>query len=309
MPGMDKAMHKEPSETDGGALQSAPANRSATEEMLQTGRSMTSVRASFGALIIILITIIGIPLQALFLLLRLPLFRSLPVFYHRIGCWALGVKVREVGTCQTKGAVLITANHCSWLDISVLSSCRALSFIAKSEVSGWPIFGLLAKLQRTIFVNRAKRAKTGEVTREIAARLSEGDPIVLFAEGTSSDGNQVLPFRSALIGAAQVAMLGNKEGQGADKQTRDVWVQPVAIAYTGIQGLPMGRQHRHFAAWYGDMDLMPHLWAILKEGAIDVIVAYGDPIPFGPDASRKQVAKQAEDQVRDLVQKAQARLL
>ena len=99
----------------------------------------------------------------------------------------------------------------------------------------------------------------------MAGRLSKGDIIVLFAEGTSSDGNKVLPFRSALVGAAQRAI---EDGGAAT-------VQPVAIAYRKMLGLPLGRQHRPLVAWYGGTDLLPHLKRVLSEGGIDVHVVFG----------------------------------
>ena len=107
-------------------------------------------------------------------------------------------------------------------------------FVAKSEVAGWPVFGWLARLQRTIFINRQARHQTGAATREIAGRLLGGDAVVLFAEGTSSDGNRVLPFRSALVGAARDALV--EAGHA-----RHVLIQPLSIAYTGLQGFPMGQ--------------------------------------------------------------------
>jgi len=93
----------------------------------------------------------------------------------------------------------------------VVSALVPVVFVAKSEVAGWPLFGWLAKLQRTIFINRQARHQTGAATREIAGRLLGGDAVVLFAEGTSSDGGRVLPFRSSLVGAVHHAL-----GAGAD---------------------------------------------------------------------------------------------
>jgi 1-acyl-sn-glycerol-3-phosphate acyltransferase len=283
--------------------QGQDVDKTAPPQLAATNRSidLAPYRAALAACVIILAVLVGLPLQWLSVTLKLPSARWIPVLFHRIGCKALGVRVSVKGACvRDGGAVLITANHISWLDIVVLGRTEPLSFIAKSEVASWPLFGLLAKLQRTIFVNRTRRSETGQATREIAERLASGDAIVLFPEGTSSDGNRVLPFRSALIGAAKTAIAG-KEGSN---QEQKVWVQPLSIAYTGLHGMPMGRQHRPLAAWYGDMDLLPHLWALLKEGAVDAELAYGEPIAFDAKADRKQIAKQAEDQVRLLNQQA-----
>ncbi|MCV6546905.1 MAG: 1-acyl-sn-glycerol-3-phosphate acyltransferase [Cohaesibacter sp.] len=265
-----------------------------------------TIRAVLAAGFLIIVTLTGLPLQAFSVALKLPTARWIPVLYHRLACFALGIRVHNKGhLAQEKSALLITANHVSWLDIVVLGQSQPLSFIAKSEVANWPVFGYLAKLQRTIFVNRTRRSETGKVANAIAKRLAQGDAMVLFPEGTSSDGNRVLPFRSALIGAASTAMTGSMTGsKEGGKQQEQVWIQPVSLAYTALHGLPMGHQHRALAAWYGDMDLLPHLWTLLKEGALDVTISYGEPILFDRTIDRKQVAKQAEDQVRALTRKA-----
>ncbi|MFG3757146.1 lysophospholipid acyltransferase family protein, partial [Klebsiella pneumoniae] len=102
--------------------------------------------------------------------------------------------------------MLILSNHVSWLDIIVVTAVTPVVFVAKHEVASWPLFGWLAKLQRTIFIERERRQKTGAVAREMGDRLTGGDTVVLFAEGTSSDGNRILPFRSALIGSVHHAL-------------------------------------------------------------------------------------------------------
>ena len=147
-----------------------------------------------------------------------------------------------------------------------------VSFIAKSEIAGWPVIGWLSSLQRSVYVERERKRKSGEQASEIAGRLAAGQPIVLFAEGSTGDGNMLLPFKSTLFGAAAKAIA---EG-AADK----VYIQPVAIVYTRLHGMPMGRQHRPLAAWIGDQDLVPHLRRCSREGAIDVEVHFGEPIEF-----------------------------
>lgn len=235
-----------------------------------------------------LATVIGIPLQWISLKLRLPTRRYIPALYHRIVLWALGVRVTVKGAPDPHRPLLILSNHTSWLDIPVIGSLTPLFFVAKSEVASWPLIGLLAKFQRSVFVDRQKRQATSSVNREIAERLVDGDPVVLFAEGTSGDGNRVLPFRTALVGAVRDVFA-----------THDaVVVQPLAVAYTRLQGLPMGRSHRPLAAWYGDMDLAPHLMAILRQGALDVEVTFAPPLRLDATHDRKSVTRAAEDAVR-----------
>jgi 1-acyl-sn-glycerol-3-phosphate acyltransferase len=157
------------------------------------------------ALAFVALTLVLLPFQLISLAFDLRLRRAVPHLYHRMLCALIGVRIREVGTRSTASPVLILSNHVSWLDICVITALAPVVFVAKSEVATWPLFGWLAKLQRTIFINRQARHQTGAATREIAARLLGGDAVVLFAEGTSSDGVRVLPFRSSLVGAVHHA--------------------------------------------------------------------------------------------------------
>jgi 1-acyl-sn-glycerol-3-phosphate acyltransferase len=246
---------------------------------------------AFGAL-----TAAGIPVQWLLLKTGLPGSRSVPLVYHRALCRVLRVRRTVSGAPATQRPLLLTANHVSWLDIVVLSAVLPVSFVAKSEVGGWPVFGLLARLQRTIFVDRTRRSATRETTAEMAERLSGGDAIVLFAEGTSSDHNRTLPFRSALLGAAREAVTAGGEGC--------VWVQPVSITYTGWNGVGMGRFWRPRVAWYGDMTLPPHLWDLMKRGRLAVTVSFGAPNTVDQRSDRKAVARQLETEVRSMTRTA-----
>jgi len=236
-----------------------------------------------------IITLLVIPVQALLLALRSGWSDWVPNYYHRLLCWLLGVRLHVTGEIARDRPVLIISNHISWLDIIVISSLAPLHFIAKREVADWPFFGLLAKLQRTLFVDRERRTAVRETAHEIAGRLKNGERIVLFAEGTSSDGNQILPFKSALIGAA--ALAAGEEGDGAAIQT-------LALAYTRVHGLPMGRMSRTHVAWYGDMDMIPHVWGLLRQGPLDVHVSVSEPLRLENVRDRKKLAAISETQVR-----------
>jgi 1-acyl-sn-glycerol-3-phosphate acyltransferase len=242
-------------------------------------------------LALIMLTLVLLPFQLIGIALRLRPQRTIPHLYHRALCALVGVRIREVGQRSAETPVLILANHVSWLDICVIAALAPVVFVAKSEVARWPVFGWLARLQRTIFINRQARHQTGAATREIAGRLLGGDAVVLFAEGTSSDGIRVLPFRSALIGAVHHAL-------GASAHLKQVTVQPMSLAYTGLGGVPLGRALRERVAWYGDADLIPHFIGVLASGAVDVTVSWGDAAAYGMSADRKQIARDAEKSVR-----------
>jgi 1-acyl-sn-glycerol-3-phosphate acyltransferase len=221
--------------------------------------------------------------------LRLPGRRPLSLRYYRMLCRLLKVRIHVVGAPARGQPTLILGNHVSWLDIPVISAICPVAFIAKREVASWPIVGPAARLLNTVFVDRTRRQQTAEVNAEIAQRLGGGDPVVLFAEGTSSDGNRVLEFRSALVGAiAQV-----------DPAQR-VLLQPMSISYTRLQGMPMDRRNRTLVAWYGDLDFTPHFKAFVRHGVVDVTVTFGDPVPAQDGADRKAVTRELETNVRRL---------
>lgn len=227
------------------------------------------------------------------LALRAPFLdeRRVPRLWCRMVVRLLGLRVRIHGAPAEGRPLLIAANHVSWTDIMALGAATDVHFIAKAEVSGWPLFGRLAKLRRTVFIDRTRPRRAGAQAGEIAERLARGEPMVLFPEGTTSDGNTVLPFKSSLFAAAQMAM-------GADGGAA---VQPVAIVYTRLHGMPMSRRERMRAAWIGDQTLVPHLAALLRQGGIDVELHFGAPVEFGPDADRKQVAREVEKRVRAMM--------
>lgn len=259
-------------------------------EPVRGARPLARLRLGAIFALVGLATLIGIPLQWLSLKLGLPTRRVIPAWFHRIVLKLIGVRVTVHGAPAQGRPLLLLSNHASWLDISVVGSLFPLFFVAKSEVEKWPVIGLLAVLQRTVFVDRQRRSATGAVNREIAARLAEGDPVVLFAEGTSDDGNRILPFRSALVGAVREAFDGE----------RPVLVQPMAVSYVRLQGIPMGRSHRPVAAWTGDLDLAPHLLEVLRQGAIDVEVSFGHVRMLDGEADRKRVTRACESEVRSL---------
>jgi 1-acyl-sn-glycerol-3-phosphate acyltransferase len=234
----------------------------------------------------VLFTLACMPVQMLLLKIAPRAARKFPAFYHRSVCRLFSLKTRIIGAPVTGEGVLVLANHTSWLDIIILSAITPLSFVAKSEISGWPVFGTLAKLQRTVFVSRERRNQTGAVADQIGARLAAGDCLVLLPAGTSWDGNSVLPFKSALLGAA--------EARRADG--RHVTVQPVSVAYVACQGMPMGREIRPFFAWFGDMEMVSHLWEALKAGPLDVTVQF-HPTATLDQMSRKELAVRAHDQI------------
>ncbi|EKS35474.1 lysophospholipid acyltransferase family protein [Afipia clevelandensis] len=249
------------------------------------------IRCFYVAIVMAVVALILLPFQLAGILLNNRLQRIVPNLFHRTACAVIGIRINQAGERTRESPVLILSNHASWLDIIVLGAIAPVVFVAKSEVANWPLFGQLAKLQRTVFVERERRHKTGDAARAMSERLIGGDAVVLFPEGTSSDGIRILPFRSALIGAVHHAI-------GDSTHHDRVTVQPVSLAYVRFGGVPVGRALREKVAWYGDVDLVPHLLGVFASGAVDVTVSWGAPVSYGMDANRKEIAREAENAVR-----------
>lgn len=223
-----------------------------------------------------------IPVQAALLGMGSRRAKTLPTTFHRLCCGILGLKLEIRGQRVFHGPTLFVANHTSYLDITVLGAATHGSFVSKAEVKDWPLFGLLARLQRSVFIDR--RARDAGVQRdEIANRLEGGDDLILFPEGTSSHGNGTLPFKSALFSAASIEVRG-----------RPVVVQPVSVTYTRLDGMPMGRNLRPFYAWYGDMDLASHVLGVMALGTATVVVEFHPPVSPPDFPNRKALARHCE---------------
>ncbi|MGB3447978.1 MAG: lysophospholipid acyltransferase family protein [Xanthobacteraceae bacterium] len=251
------------------------------------------IRFTLVILALAILTLVLLPFQLITIAFGLRWQRTIPRLYHRLLCALAGVRIRQIGNQTVARPVLILANHASWLDICVITAATPVVFVAKSEVARWPLFGTLAKLQRTVFVDRERRQQTAEATAQIAGRLLGGEAVVLFAEGTSSDGVRILPFKSALVGSVHQAL-------GASNAHDTIAVQPLSLAYTRFDGLPVGRALRERVAWYGDADLIPHFIRVLASGATDVTLSWGETIVLDAATDRKQVTRDAEAAVRHM---------
>jgi lyso-ornithine lipid O-acyltransferase len=238
------------------------------------------------------------PFQALARRYEWALQHGIQKFFCRTMCRIIGIEVVSVGGLKGSAPRFVVANHVSWTDILAVASIEPLLFLAKSEVAGWPVLGFLARLQGTIFVERANRRKIPIVNQALAAQLRAGRDIVVFAEGTSSSGEGVLKFN-----ASHFAMLSDlAQGPEALK----VAVVPAAFAY-----FPRGRvggagAERFDVGWYGDMTFVPHLWSLMKRGGARCLVSFGEAIDPAVFQDRKQLAAIAQNRVEGLLARSSA---
>jgi 1-acyl-sn-glycerol-3-phosphate acyltransferase len=194
-------------------------------------------------------------------------------FCGRIVMAALGIGYRVEGELPS-GNVQIAANHLSYLDIVIVSAALPAAFVAKREIGGWAGFGPLSKMGGAIFVDRASRASAWETAEAMAERLQSGVPVVLFPEGTSTDGSEVLRFHSTLFAPAV--------------ETR-IPVVPAAVFYE-VKGEGAERD----LCWFGDDAFLPHLLRVLRVEGFTAVVRFGQPEIY-PD--RQTAAWRSHDAV------------
>jgi len=224
-----------------------------------------------------------VPLQALARRRNWAAQHGIQTGFCRVVCAIIGIKVTPSGALPGPGPRFIVANHVSWTDIIALASLYPFVFLAKSEVARWPVLGFLARLQGTVFVRRGERKEIPRVNAALGDVLRDGRDLVVFAEGTSSDGAKVLRFHATHFDAIQ-----NYDGAAT--------IAPAAILYTdGERPIDVG--------WYGDMTFLPHLWTLMKRGGARCHVFFGEAVSTrGKD--RKMLAAETEQQVRNMLEAA-----
>jgi 1-acyl-sn-glycerol-3-phosphate acyltransferase len=239
--------------------------------------------------------VFGAPLQFLARRRGWALAQRIPPFFCRTICALLGLRIHWDGAALGDKPRMIVSNHVSWSDILVLASRETPCFVAKSEVASWPLLGVFAKVQNTIFVQRGNRTDVPRVNAAMAERMMQGEDVLLFGEGTSSDGEGVLTFKPSHFAAARDLLR-------LYPQVKTVTVQPAAIAYLRSKGERLDAAGRRELAWFGDAELAPHIWKMLKAAPVDCCVRFGAPLAFDAAADRKTIAQQTENRVRELAE-------
>ncbi|TNJ46874.1 1-acyl-sn-glycerol-3-phosphate acyltransferase [Phaeobacter sp. B1627] len=246
------------------------------------------VRATLRGLLLAVLVFGGLALLLLLRLVEAPLCgvnRPVTPFLTMVVCRnafrVLGIRFEAEGDCMREPGIVV-ANHTSWLDIFALNARKRIYFVSKSEVASWPGIGWLARATGTVFIERDRR-KAGTQKTLFENRLKAGHKLLFFPEGTSTDGQQVLPFKTTLFASL------------FDPDLRqDLYVQPVSVVFTA----PAGADVR-FYGWWGDMDFAPHFLQILAaypQGSVRLI--YHPPVPVRTYATRKELAAACEDIVR-----------
>ncbi len=249
-------------------------------QKISVSRIKTAV--SFSCLFIITIVIASI--FGICRIFNLPGRPAMAKLFHKSVLKCFNLEVLTEGQLITGRPTLYISNHISYIDIFVLGSVVPGTYIAKSEVASWPLFGTLAKLQNTLFIER-RSAKVGNQIAQIQRYLLNVGNLILFPEGTSSYGTYVAPFHSSFF-------------QSASSEADDIVIQAITVAYTHYKGQRMDRQARDFYSWYKPRKILPHFLNALGLGKAQVKLTFHEPIKFSQFESRKECSKHCESVIR-----------
>ena len=194
----------------------------------------------------------------------------------------VGIHYRVEGTPPTHG--LVVSNHLSYLDVLILSAAMPCFFVAKIEIGGWPIFGWSAHVSGTIFLDRTSKESAMSVADQMVERLKQPIPVLLFPEGTSTDGSQVIPFHPRLIDPAT---------------STGTQITTAAVRYVVKDGTPEKE-----LCWYGDETFTTHLLKVLGVAGFSAVVRFGQPRVYddrrtAADATHDEIAAMREEMMRD----------
>lgn len=247
---------------------------------------MAAIRILGKSVALTAIVVVLVPSQLLVLsFTRGPASLRLPALFHRLCCRVLGIQVEVRGVPVAATQAVFISNHLSHLDVSVIGSVVHACFVAKEDVRAWPIVGALSRLQQTVFITRDSR-RAADAVSKLRAALEAGHRLVLFPEGTTSDGSAVLRFKSSSF-----AML-------TDPALRHVVLQPVSVELLAIDGQAIADGgNRNYYAYHGEMTLVPHLLTFMRLSGARVQLNFRAPLERQPDQSRKELAALAHARV------------
>lgn len=207
----------------------------------------------------------------------------IPHLWQKGVCFIFGLSVNVHNKPHQCTSCLYVSNHISYLDIPVIGSTLKASFVAKEEVRSWPVFGFLSTLQQTAFIKR-QRSATSQGADELRRFLEKGKSLILFPEGTTSNGTEVLPFKSSYF---QIATTGSAQ-----------YIQPFTIKINRVDGTtPVTQADLDVYAWHGDMELSPHLWNFAKSKGAVIDLIFHDSVRITAEADRKILCKNSYDKV------------
>ncbi len=192
-------------------------------------------------------------------------------WYSRIALTVMRVKILVRGDVNWNRGSLIVGNHMSYLDMIVLAAIRPSVFVTSVDMGATFFLGTMAEIGGALFVERRHRSRIGYDIAQIRHTLEEGLDVTLFPEGTSGNGDGVLPFKRSLLTAAL--------DSGCP-------VLPVTLRYFEIEGKPFSELNRDLVCWYGEASFLPHFFRMLALASIRAKVVFGAPVPRHIDTTK-----------------------
>ena len=249
---------------------------------------MSTVRSILIIFCLTIFIIVSIPIQGFLNITNTKYKKRFPLFFYKSVKAIIGLHIikKNLDTSKDTGVsqgILYVANHVSWFDIICLGSILNARFIAKKEVASMGIFGFLSTLSNTVYIDNENKKRVVEYNKFINEKLKNGENFIIFPEGTTSDGNRVLEFKSSAFSSVE---------------NQDFTIQPIVIVYSDLNGIPINRWLRPMIAWYGDMDLKPHLLKLVGLMSIKVKLFYLEPVNTKNFNNRKCLSKYLEDKIR-----------
>ncbi len=248
---------------------------------------MVTARAVFRLFLLFLLSCAVVGFQTILLpFYRGPASYIVPRLWQRGTCRIFDIRIITVGTPETKRQTLYVSNHLSYLDIPVAGSFVLGSFVARGDVEKWPAIGYMGKMQQTAYISRSRK-DAGKEKGTLESLLAGGRNLIIFAEGTSTDGTKVLPFKSSFFTLA----LKNPTG-------KPLLVQPMTISLLEADRRPAtDAATRDLYAWHGDMTLPPHIWRVARMNGAVLKVRFHPPRDAALYSERKTLCQDCYNDV------------
>ena len=251
--------------------------------------------AGFKFLCFFLLCLVIVPPQTIVLIFTNgPVARVLPYIWFNTVCFIFGIKLKIEGTPHTDSQTLYVSNHLSYLDIPAIASVLKASFVSRGDVANWPLFGYLARMGQTAYVARDRSAVKKD-SGAVNARIDRGESLIIFPEGTSTDGQDVLPFKSSLFSL----VIGHANA--------NMHIQPMTLQVTGVNNgpTPQNQAERDIYAWHRNLDtpLFVHLWLFALSKGAHLNLQFHPAFPAQNYNDRKILAKACHDTVSNRIHK------
>lgn len=261
---------------------------------------MGIIRSIFLIIIVSVLIILILPIQLLVNLTNLNIKYKVSKLFLKIISSVIGIKIRSINLRNennNKYGVLYVSNHVSWMDILCLGSLLDAQFIAKKEVAEMGLFGFLAKLNHTFFIDNTNQRKSFSYNEIIQAKLLKKQNLILFPEGTTSDGNSVRSFKSSFFEST------NLPKYYPEKENDFIDVCPISLCYKDKNNLPMGIFYRRYVAWQGDYPLLRLMKIFLLSGPVSIDIIIHKSVDLSSFKNRKELSNYCQNTIQNAITK------